>query len=293
MSFEENITVLIAEDNDVTRQMMVSILKTRGYNTLEAADGSEAIDLVRRERVDLALVDLNMEPRGGFDFVKFLRSENINMPVVIITGDKSSDLLVEASSLGVPKVLQKPVPPDRLLSTVEQIVRRYDMSNSNVVETVKVDRLSPEDIMRKVIQLAENNVKTGKGRPFGAIVTDKHGHILGQGVNGRRSRCDPTAHAEVMAIRQAAETLNSDDLSGCILYVSSEPTMMGKALIISVGIKEVYYGLTHLDVQEMRDMEGEVREELGHGEDTKARYRQLCAIEVQDMLQRIVSEAIS
>jgi tRNA(adenine34) deaminase len=71
--------------------------------------------------------------------------------------------------------------------------------------------------------------------------------ILGEGTNRHASRYDPVAHAEVMAIRQAAENSDSKDLSECTLYCSSMPTKIGAALVESVGITRIYYGLSHED----------------------------------------------
>lgn len=289
MTDVSKIRILIAEDNDVSREMMATILRTKGYQTIEARDGGEAIEIVKREDVHMALVDLNMEPRGGFDFVRFLRTEDIDLPVVIVTGDQSTDVLSQASTLGVPRLLQKPVQPERLLHTIEQILRRYKIVDAITIEGQKRDGFEPEELMHKTIELAEENAKSGKGRPFGAIVASKDGHILGQGVNGKRSRCDPTAHAEVMAIRQAAEALNSDDLSACVLYVSSEPTMMGKALIISVGIETVYYGLSHREVQSLRGDEQVVRVQLGDGPNVKTEFQPLCSEDVRKMLQQFAA----
>ena len=108
--------------------------------------------------------------------------------------------------------------------------------------------------MDRAIMLARRNIETKKGGPFGAVVADQTGKILGEGTNGVSSRIDPTAHAEIRAIRLAAEQLERSDLSDCILYCSSEPTMMGKALIASVGISAVYYGLAHEDTGITREI---------------------------------------
>ena len=132
--------------------------------------------------------------------------------------------------------------------------------------------------MQRALDLAERNAQSKKGGPFGAIVSDQDGAILGEGVNGMTSRIDPTAHAEIMAIRQAAEKLERADLSDCILYCSSEPTMMGQALIESVGITQVYYGLTHADINE-------VRPEM-NADKKKATYTQIGHDHAMTMLKR-------
>ncbi|MFN3700932.1 MAG: response regulator [Alphaproteobacteria bacterium] len=284
------ITVLIAEDNQVSRQMMVKILADKGFTTLEAANGDEAIAVIKKQSVDLAIVDINMAPTGGFEFVKYLIVKGIDLPVVVVTADDSSDLLIESSALGVQRLLQKPIQPQRLVDTAIHILKRRGF-NPSPVAVQRIDtRFSGEDLMKRAIDLAEKNYKSGKGGPYGAIVANEKGEILGEGVAGSMGRVDPTAHAEVMAIRRAAETLNSADLKDCILYVSSEPTMMGKALIISVGIRKVYFGLSHDEIKSVRQSEEKVRQGITNQEQEQALYTQLSHEEAMDMFQGWIRE---
>lgn len=246
------VNILIAEDNVISRELMASVLKTHGFGIIPASDGNEAIKAINEQHADLALVDLNMEPKGGFEFIKYLMVNAIDLPVIIITADDSSDILTRANELGVTRVLQKPVEPDRLVGITKNVLKRYGHNLSFISPQVYQTHYSPEQLMQRALDLAERNAQSKKGGPFAAIVSDKDGAILGEGVNGMTSRIDPTAHAEIMAIRQAAEKLEKADLSDCVLYCSSEPTMMGQALIESVGITQVYYGLTHEDINEVR-----------------------------------------
>lgn len=278
------IHILIAEDNDVSRDLMTGILKTQGYQIHGASDGDEAIKVIQNQSVDVCLVDINMAPKGGFEFVKYLVSKGIDMPVVVITGDDSTDILTEASALGIDKVLQKPVDPKRLTQTVERILKRRGINPSPLAVETHDNRYAPEVLMAKAIDIAIKNASSGKGGPYGAIISDQEGRILGEGVNGRTSRMDPTAHAEVMAIRQAAEKLGSGDLSDCVLYCSSEPTMMGQALITSVGIKKVFYALTYDQIRHIRDRgEENVRKEFQEREATE--YVQLGKMEAKEMFK--------
>ena len=95
-------------------------------------------------------------------------------------------------------------------------------------------------------ELAEDNLKTNYGGPFGACIV-KNGEIIGKGSNNVLKNNDPTAHAEVMAIRDACKNINSYDLSGCILYTSCYPCPMCLSAIIWSNIKTVYYGNTKED----------------------------------------------
>lgn len=95
--------------------------------------------------------------------------------------------------------------------------------------------------MKIAKELSENNLKTNVGGPFGACVV-KNGEIIGKGSNHVLSNNAPTAHAEIMAIREACKTINSYDLSGCELYTSCYPCPMCLSAIIWSNIKKVYYG---------------------------------------------------
>lgn len=101
--------------------------------------------------------------------------------------------------------------------------------------------------MEKAKQNADNGIKNKEGGPFGAIITDKEGNIISNGNNKVIKNNDPTAHAEVVAIREACKKLNTYDLSNYILYTSCEPCPMCLSAIIWANIKEVYYGCTKED----------------------------------------------
>lgn len=94
--------------------------------------------------------------------------------------------------------------------------------------------------------LARQNVLTNNGGPFGAVII-KDGFIVGVGNNRVIGNNDPTAHAEVMAIRNACQNLNTFDLTGCIIITNCYPCPMCLSAIIWANIKEVYYGNTKED----------------------------------------------
>ena len=104
------------------------------------------------------------------------------------------------------------------------------------------------EYMKIANQLAEENLKTNAGGPFGACIV-KNGEIIGKGSNHVLVNNDPTAHAEVMAIRDACKSINSYDLSGCELYTSCFPCPMCMSAIIWANIDKVYYGNTDEDAE--------------------------------------------
>ncbi len=104
--------------------------------------------------------------------------------------------------------------------------------------------------MKVAKELAEQNLKTKVGGPFGACIV-KDGKIIGKGSNHVLSNNDPTAHAEIVAIRKACKKLNTYDLSGCELYTSCYPCPMCLSAIIWSNINTVYYGNTRDDAAEI------------------------------------------
>ncbi len=119
----EKAIVLVVEDNDFIRKQIVTYLSDSDFATLEASEGGAAMDhMMSNDGIALAIVDVRMEPVGGFDFIRILRSENINVPVVLVTGDQTPDILEQAGKLDVSAVLMKPVEKDRLVKTVERTI---------------------------------------------------------------------------------------------------------------------------------------------------------------------------
>lgn len=98
--------------------------------------------------------------------------------------------------------------------------------------------------------LARDNLNTKVGGPFGACVV-RNGEIIGKGSNHVLSDNDPTAHAEVMAIRDACKNIGSYDLSDCEIYTSCYPCPMCLSAIIWANIKTVYYGNTKEDAEKI------------------------------------------
>lgn len=98
-----------------------------------------------------------------------------------------------------------------------------------------------EEYMEKALLLAQKAAKAGEV-PVGAIIVDKNGEVVGEGYNRREELCSPTAHAEMLAIEQAAQKLRSRRLSDCTLYVTLEPCPMCAGACINAGLRRVVYG---------------------------------------------------
>lgn len=105
---------------------------------------------------------------------------------------------------------------------------------------------SDTDYMKRAIELSKNNMEKGCGGPFGAIIV-KDGKVIGEGWNKVTSSNDPTAHAEVEAIRDACKKLKNFDLSGAEIYTSCEPCPMCLSAIYWARLSKIYFANTKKD----------------------------------------------
>lgn len=116
--------------------------------------------------------------------------------------------------------------------------------------------------MRQAIKLSAEKMEAGFGGPFGAVVV-KDGVVIGEGFNQVTTHNDPTAHAEVVAIRQACEALGNFDLSGCEIYTSCEPCPMCLSAIYWARLDRIYYANSRHDAARI-------------GFDDEFLYREVC-----------------
>ena len=104
--------------------------------------------------------------------------------------------------------------------------------------------------MREAIRLSIENVQSGNGGPFGTIIV-KNGNIIASGVNKVTQSNDPTAHAEIVAIRSACETLGTFQLVGCEIYCSCEPCPMCLGAIYWARPDRIYFANTRKDAADI------------------------------------------
>ena len=105
--------------------------------------------------------------------------------------------------------------------------------------------MDKKDLMRRAIQLSDESVEKGGG-PFGAVIA-RNGEIVAEGSNNVTLHCDPTAHAEVTAIRNATKKLGTFDLTGCEIYTSCEPCPMCLGAIYWAHLDKIYYANNRKD----------------------------------------------
>jgi CheY-like chemotaxis protein len=114
--------ILVVEDNDFVRMQIVRFLQDGPFETVEATDGRDGLEKIS-DNIALAIVDVRMEPLGGFEFIRTIRSYEYETPVILVTGDQNPELLSDAARIGVAAVLMKPVQRDRLIKTVERTIQ--------------------------------------------------------------------------------------------------------------------------------------------------------------------------
>jgi len=128
--------------------------------------------------------------------------------------------------------------------------------------------------MRKAIALSVENIKNGGG-PFGAVIV-KDGKIVATGVNRVTANTDPTAHAEVNAIRKAARKLRTFDLAGCDIYTSCEPCPMCLGAVYWAHLDKMYYGNTKSDAKNIGFDDSFIYDEI----DMKPENRQVKSVQM-------------
>ena len=107
--------------------------------------------------------------------------------------------------------------------------------------------MTHQELMQMAIRLSEENVQNGGG-PFGAVIA-KEGVVIATGVNRVTANNDPTAHAEVSAIREACRKVKNFKLDGCVVYSSCEPCPMCLSALYWAGISKIYYANTKDDAK--------------------------------------------
>lgn len=132
-----------------------------------------------------------------------------------------------------------------------------------------------KDFMKIAIELAEENVKKGGG-PFGAVIV-KDGEIIGEGVNTVTSHNDPTAHAEVNAIRNACKNLSSFQLDDCEIYSSCEPCPMCLGAIYWARPSKLYFAASKTDAANVGFDDSFIYEEI----DKKFNERKITTIKIE------------
>ena len=121
-------SVLIVDDEPTARTMLRLILVRAGFEVLEAQDGTEALDMVRRQLPDVMLLDIMMPGIDGFEVCRILRAENetTDLPIIMLSASADAQSVNRGLALGATKYLTKPVRPDDLTRHVREVLQIED-----------------------------------------------------------------------------------------------------------------------------------------------------------------------
>ncbi len=145
--------------------------------------------------------------------------------------------------------------------------------------------MNHKDYMKRAIELSREHMNENHGGPFGAVIV-KDGKIISEGWNQVLVSNDPTAHAEVQAIRKASQNIQNFDLSGAEIYTSCEPCPMCLSAIYWARIKKVYYANTRQDAADIQFDDDFIYQEIPKAiEDRKIPMEQVLRTEALDVFK--------
>lgn len=189
----------------------------------------------------------------------FLANGNATMAILDLCDQAGAKVvgaayLIEKEFMGGRKLVQEQRPDLRMES----------------LAIVQSNEITAEDerFMQLAIDASVENVRNGGG-PFGAVIV-KDGQLVATGVNRVTANNDPTAHAEVSAIRNACQTLGTFKLNGCVIYTSCEPCPMCLSAIYWSGIQKIYYGNTAIDAKDIDFDDQFIYDEIDRSADVRS-----------------------
>lgn len=125
--------IMVVDDEMHIRELVRFYLDKAGFDTIEAANAEEALDIVENQYIDLAVVDIMMPGMDGFELVEQMRQYR-EFPVIMLTAKSQSKDKLRGFSLGIDDYVTKPFNPDELMARVKTILKRYSINSSNVVK---------------------------------------------------------------------------------------------------------------------------------------------------------------
>lgn len=250
--------ILIVENNDITRKLIVGILNNKGYETYEAKSGDEAVTFLGKG-LTLMVLDIENDNIDNIGLLHKLKMEHSKLPVIALTDEADHKAVQERIGVTHVSVITKPVMPDKLLNNIQNhllgsVAKKIEKETIPASKPLMPDMRDPEDkaqreaFMRRAIDLSQEKMDANCGGPFGAVIV-KAGKIVGEGWNQVTSTNDPTAHAEMVAIRSAASAINDFNLEGCEIYTSCEPCPMCLSAIYWARIDRIFFGNTREDAE--------------------------------------------
>ena len=151
----KNITILYIEDDQDTKDIMANTLSEFSRNILVAGNGKEAMEILQKNTVHLIMTDIEMPEKNGIEFIREVRSTNLNIPIIVFTAYSTKDYLLECVNLNIQGYIQKPISYQKIKDVLYKIIDYLDISfetNIKITDEIEYD-FSRQDL---------RNIKTGE-----------------------------------------------------------------------------------------------------------------------------------
>lgn len=201
-------TILVVEDEPSIREFEVTYLRAAGFETIEAADGQTAIDIFKQQKIDLAVVDINLPKVDGFEVCKAIRSTSA-MPILIVTARASDEDEVAGLSMGADDYIKKPFNPNVLVARVQALLRRHNETKQLNFKDLTINPETMSVVLDdKTIMLTTTRFNLLLALASRPKVVLSRAQLVDQIYNdpGEHFVYDRTIDAHVKALRQAIET---------------------------------------------------------------------------------------
>ena len=126
--------ILVVDDDKNTRRLMQAVLESDGYTVTTACDGEEALSIMDREHVDLAVLDIMMPNMDGYEFTKTLRDANNELPILMVSAKQLSEDRKRGFLVGTDDYMTKPVDTDEMLLRIKALLRRAKIVSERKIE---------------------------------------------------------------------------------------------------------------------------------------------------------------
>ena len=244
--------VLVVDPSDIMRKLICGILLKSGYAVNDAANADKGVELLGK-RPDLVILDIDDETSDEVSFLRKMKRDHASTPIIALADDSVREEVqkkIEMKLIFFPK----PVKPDALLAQVEALLSETEekrlaaeANKSGAQIDIEQQRMG---FMRRAIDLSQQKMEENCGGPFGAVIV-RQGKIIGEGWNCVTSTNDPTAHAEMVAIRNATAAIKDFKLEGCDIYTSCEPCPMCLSAIYWARIDKIFYANMREDAEKI------------------------------------------
>lgn len=279
MPVSEQGHILVVENNDITRKLIIGILNSKGYETYEAKSGDEATAFLAKP-LQLLVLDVENDNIDNIGLLHKLKMSFSRLPVIALTDEEDHEVVKSRIGVEHVTVMKKPVMPERLLQSIQGyllpgIAEKIEAETIPAARPLAPDVRDPqvkadrESFMRRAIDLSQQKMDENCGGPFGAVIV-KGGKIIAEGWNQVTSTNDPTAHAEMVAIRNACKAVGDFSLSGCEIYTSCEPCPMCLAALYWARVDRIYFGNTREDAGRIGFDDDFIYREFGVTEDKRS-----------------------